>query len=136
MGSLDKATIAHIGIAVKDLDESIKVWRDTLGLTFDGTDEVPGVKMAFFPLGEGSVELVSSTDPDSGLAKFVEKKGGGIHHLCIRVQDIRAALAELKERGVKLIDEEPREGAHGHLVAFIHPKSTGGVLLELLEEHK
>lgn len=134
MSALKGATIAHVGIAVKDLEEYIRLWRDQLGLTFEGTDEVPGVKIAFFPLGEGSVELVQSTDPESGLAKFVEKTGGGMHHLCIRVKDIRAALAELKSKGVKLIDEEPRAGAHGHLVAFIHPKSTGGVLLELTQE--
>lgn len=134
MSALEGATIAHVGIAVKDIEEYIRLWRDQLGLTFEGTDEVPGVKIAFFPLGEGSVELVQSTDPQSGLAKFVEKTGGGIHHLCIRVKDIRAALAELKGKGVKLIDEEPRAGAHGHLVAFIHPKSTGGVLLELTQE--
>lgn len=134
MSALEGATIAHVGIAVKDLEEYIRLWRDQLGLTFEGTDEVPGVKIAFFPLGEGSVELVQSTDPQSGLAKFVEKTGGGIHHLCIRVKDIRSALAELKSKGVKLIDEEPRAGAHGHLVAFIHPKSTGGVLLELTQE--
>ncbi len=136
MSSLDKATVAHIGIAVKDLDESISLWRDKLGLRFDGVDEVPGVKVAFFPLGESSVELVASTEAGSGVAKFVEKTGGGVHHICLKVPDIRAALAELKERGVRLIDEEPREGAHGHMVAFVHPKSTGGVLLELLEEHK
>ena len=134
MSSLNKATISHIGIAVKDLDESIKLWKETLGFDYEGTDDVPGVKVAFFPLGEGAVELVQSTDPNSGLAKFVEKNGGGIHHLCVRVKDIRAALAEMKGRGVKLIDEEPRVGAHGHLVAFVHPKNTGGVLLELLEE--
>lgn len=134
MSALKGATIAHVGIAVKDLEEYIRLWRDELGLTFEGTDEVPGVKIAFFPLGEGSVELVQSTEPNSGLAKFVEKTGGGMHHLCIRVKDIRAALAELKSKGLKLIDEEPRTGAHGHLVAFIHPKSTGGVLLELTQE--
>ena len=136
MSSLDKAEIAHIGVAVKDLDESIKVWRDQIGLPFGGVDEVPGVRVAFFPVGESSIELVMSNDPNSGLAKFVEKSGGGIHHLCLKVPDIRAALAELKSKGVKLIDEEPRVGAHNHLVAFIHPKSTGGVLLEILEEHK
>ena len=94
------------------------------------------MKVAFFPLGESSVELVASTETAGGVAKFVEKTGGGVHHLCLKVPDIRAALAELKERGVRLIDEEPREGAHGHLVAFVHPKAAGGVLLELLEEHK
>ena len=112
MSAFDKATIAHIGIAVKDIEEQIKVWRDQLGLPFEGTDEVPGVKIAFFPLGEGSVELVQSTDPESGLAKFVEQKGGGMHHLCIRVPDINAALAELKQKGLKLIDEKPRTGAY------------------------
>jgi len=136
MSSLDKAKVAHIGVAVKDLDEAIKVYRDQMGLPFGGVDEVPGVKIAFFPVGESSIELVMSTDPNSGLAKFVEKSGGGIHHLCLKVPDIRAALAELKSKGIKLIDEEPRIGAHNHLVAFIHPKATGGVLLELLEEHK
>jgi len=136
MSSLDKAKVAHIGVAVKVLDEAIKVYRDQMGLPFGGVDEVPGVKIAFFPVGESSIELVMSTDPNSGLAKFVEKSGGGIHHLCLKVPDIRAALAELKGKGIKLIDEEPRIGAHNHLVAFIHPKSTGGVLLELLEEHK
>jgi len=136
MSTLDKATIAHIGVAVKNIDEYIRIWRDELGLPFGGTDEVPGVKIALFPLGEGSVELVQSTDPESGLAKFVEKTGGGMHHLCIKVPDIRAALAELKSKGVKLIDQEPRPGAHGHLVAFVHPKSTGGVLLELLQESR
>jgi len=136
MSSLDKAKVAHIGVAVKDLDEAIKVYRDQMGLPFGGVDEVPGVKIAFFPVGESSIELVMSTDPNSGLAKFVEKSGGGIHHLCLKVSDIRAALAELKSKGIKLVDEEPRVGAHNHLVAFIHPKATGGVLLELLEEHK
>jgi len=136
MSSLDKAKVAHIGVAVKDMDEAVKIWRDQIGLPFSGIDEVPGVKIAFFPAGESSIELVMSTDPNSGLAKFVEKSGGGIHHLCLKVPDIRAALAELKGKGVKLIDEEPRVGAHNHLVAFIHPKSTGGVLLELMEEHK
>lgn len=134
MSQLDKATIAHIGVAVKDIEEQTRIWKDVLGLPFDGTDEVPGVKIAFFPLGEGSVELVQSTEPDSGLAKFVEKTGGGMHHLCIKVADIKAALKELKEKGVKLIDQEPRAGAHGHMVAFVHPKSTGGVLLELMQE--
>lgn len=136
MSSLKNAKVAHIGIAVKNLEESIAHWRDTLGFTFQDIDEVKGVKVAFFPLGESSIELVASTDPESALAKFVEKTGGGLHHICVKVPDIRASIAELKSKGVKLIDEEPRVGAHKHLVAFIHPKSTGGVLLELLEEHK
>lgn len=134
MSSLDKAKIDHLGIAVKDLEESIALWRDTLGLTFKDTDDVNGVKVAFFPVGESNIELVQSTDPESGLARFVEKTGGGIHHVCLRVPDLRAALAGLKEKGVRLVDGEPRKGAHGHMVAFLHPKSSGGVLLELLEE--
>ncbi len=134
MSSLDKAVVDHIGIAVKDLDEAISLWKDKIGLPYDGVEEVPGVKVAFFPLGESSIELVAATEPEGGVAKFVEKTGGGVHHICLKVPDIKAALAELKEKGARLIDEEPREGAHGKLVAFIHPKTTGGVLLELSQE--
>lgn len=133
MSLLEKATIAHVGVAVKDLDEAIRIWKDELGFKLESIDEVPGVRIAFFPAGEGSIELVQSTDPNSGLSKYVSEKGGGIHHICVKVPDIRAALSELKGKGLKLIDQEPRKGAHGHLVAFVHPKSAGGVLLELLE---
>ena len=93
-----------------------------------------GVKVAFLPLGEGSVELVQPVTGDSAMARFLEKKGPGFHHLCLRVEDIRAELARLEAAGVQLVDREPREGAHGTLVAFLHPKSTGGVLIELAEK--
>ena len=132
--------INHIGVAVKDLDEAIKLYRDQLGLEFKGTDEVESqkVKVAFFKIGETNIELVAATSPDSPIAKYLEKNREGIHHICFEVDDINRALESLKERGVKLINEEPRKGAHNTLVAFIHPKSTNGVLTEICqvpEEH-
>ena len=132
--------INHIGVAVKDLDEAIKLYRDQLGLEFKGTDEVESqkVKVAFFKIGETNIELVAATSPDSPIAKYLEKNREGIHHICFEVEDINKALESLKERGVKLINEEPRRGAHNTLVAFIHPKSTNGVLTEICqvpEEH-
>jgi len=134
MSFMDNATIDHVGVAVKDLEEAVSLWKDKIGLPYEGIEDVPGVRVAFFPLGESSIELIAATDPDGGVARFVEKTGGGLHHICIKVPDIRAALARLKDEGVRLIDEEPREGAHGKLVAFVHPKYTGGVLLELSQE--
>lgn len=125
--------IDHIGIAVNSIDESLKFWRDTLGVkcTEVETVEDQKVKTAFLPLDDSEVELLEATSPDSPIAKFIEKKGEGIHHLAIRVDDLEKALAELKEKGVKLIDETPRRGAGGAMIAFIHPKATGGILLEL-----
>ena len=127
--------INHIGVAVKDLDEAIKLYRDQLGLEFKGTDEVESqkVKVAFFKIGETNIELVAATSPDSPIAKYLEKNREGIHHICFEVDDINKALNTLKERGVKLINEEPRKGAHNTLVAFIHPKSTNGVLTEICQ---
>ncbi len=127
--------INHIGVAVKDLDEAIKLYRDQLGLEFKGTDEVESqkVKVAFFKIGETNIELVAATSPDSPIAKYLEKNREGIHHICFEVDDINKALSTLKERGVKLINEEPRKGAHNTLVAFIHPKSTNGVLTEICQ---
>lgn len=127
--------INHIGVAVKDLDEAIKLYRDQLGLEFKGTDEVESqkVKVAFFKIGETNIELVAATSPDSPIAKYLEKNREGIHHICFEVDDINKALSSLKERGVKLINEEPRKGAHNTLVAFIHPKSTNGVLTEICQ---
>ncbi len=132
--------INHIGVAVKDLDEAIKLYRDQLGLEFKGTDVVESqkVKVAFFKIGETNIELVAATSEDSPIAKYLEKNREGIHHICFEVDNINEALKELKQRGVKLINEEPRKGAHGTLVAFIHPKSTNGVLTEICqvpEEH-
>ena len=134
---MNKPTLDHIGIAVNDIDTALELYRDKLGFEVSGIDEVPGfgVKVAFLPLGEGQVELVMPVTEDSAIAKFLDKRGPGFHHLCFRVDDIRAELARLEEKGIELVDKEPREGAHGTLVAFLHPKSTGGVLIELAQ-HK
>lgn len=133
---MTKPTLDHIGIAVDNLDEAIDLYREKLGFEVDSVEDVPGfgVKVAFLPLGEGSIELVQPVKEDSAMARFLEKKGPGFHHLCFRVGDIRAELARLADAGVQLVDLEPREGAHGTLVAFLHPKSTGGVLVELAEK--
>lgn len=127
--------LEHIGIATRGIDEAIGFWRDALGLEVVETEEVEEqkVRVAMLPVGEPRVELLEPTSADSPIAKFLEKRGPGIHHIAMRVQDIRATLARLKEKGARLIDEAPRVGAGGCLVAFIHPASSGGVLLELVE---
>ena len=128
-----KATIDHVGIAVADLGASLEFFRDAIGLELEPAEDVPSqrVRAHFLPAGGASVELVEPTSEDSPIAKFTAKRGPGLHHLCLRVDDIVAALAELKTKGVRLIDETPRPGAHHSLVAFIHPSSTHGVLVEL-----
>lgn len=131
-----KTTVVdHIGVAVKSIDEALKFWEGTLGIKCHGVEEVADqkVKTAFLPLNETEVELLEATSPESPVAKFIEAKGEGIHHLAIRVENLEAALAELKEKGVRLIDENPRMGAGGAKIAFLHPKATGGILLELSE---
>jgi len=127
--------IDHLGIAVNSIDEGKKFWSDILGLDFEGAETVTEQKVttAFFPVSESEVELLESTSPDGPVAKYIEKRGAGIQHVAFRVEDIDAALAELKEKGVKLIDQEPRIGAGGARIAFLHPKATGGVLVELCE---
>ena len=127
--------IEHIGIATRSIEESLGFWRDALGLevTHTETVEEQGVNVAMLPVGEPRVERLEPTGPDSPVAKFLEKRGPGIHHIAVRVADIRAALARLKAEGARLIDEEPRVGAGGCLVAFVHPSAAGGVLLELVE---
>jgi len=127
--------INHIGIAVKNLENAIPLYRDQLGMKFEGSEEVTEqkVRVAFLQVGESRVELLEPTSPDSPVAKFLEKNGEGIHHLAYEVDDIEAALAELKEKDVRLIDAQPRNGAHGSLIAFLHPKATGGVLTELCQ---
>ncbi len=127
--------IEHIGIATPRLDDALKFWRDALGLEVVHVEEVAeqGVRVAMLPVGEPRIELLEPTGPASPVAKFLEKRGAGIHHVAVRVPDIRAALARLKESGARLIDEAPRKGAGGCLVAFVHPRSAGGVLLELVE---
>lgn len=128
-----KATLDHIGIAVVDLGASLAFFRDALGLELEPPEEVPsqGVRAYFLQAGEATIELVEPTSESSPVARSIAKRGPGMHHLALRVDDIVQALAELKGRGVRLIDEVPRPGAHHSLVAFIHPASTHGVLVEL-----
>lgn len=127
--------VDHIGIAVKSIDESLKFWEETLGIHCHGVEEVAEqkVKTAFLPLGDTEVELLEGTSEESPVSKFIAAKGEGIHHLAIRVENLEAALEELKVKGVRLIDEKPRIGAGGAKIAFVHPKASGGVLLELSE---
>ena len=127
--------VDHVGIAVKDLAASVKWYEETLGLHSKGTEVVQEqqVTVAFLPCGDSELELLESTSTEGPIARFIEKNGEGIQHIAIRVDDIDAALAELKEKGVRLIDQTPRYGAGGARIAFLHPKATHGVLLELCE---
>ena len=127
--------IDHIGIATNGIEEAARFYLESLGLEIDHTEDVASqkVRVAMLPLGGSRVELLEPTSDDSPISKFLSKRGPGIHHIAVRVADIRAALADLKQKGARLIDDEPRVGAGGCLVAFIHPSSTGGVLLELVE---
>ena len=128
-------TVDHVGIAVSNLDEALAFYRDALGLRIDAPEEVASqrVRAHFIPAGDSALELLEATAVDSPIAKYVAKRGPGLHHITLRVPDIRSALAQLKAKGVRLIDETPREGAHGALVAFVHPASAHGVLVELKE---
>src|SRR6266705_3893983 len=127
--------IDHIGIATRGVDEASRFWRENLGLEPSETEEIAEqkVRVMMLPIGESSIELLEATSPDSPIARFLEKRGPGIHHIALEVKDIRAAMNDLKGRGARLIDQEPRIGAAGCLVAFVHPSSSGGVLLELVE---
>jgi methylmalonyl-CoA epimerase len=127
--------IDHIGIAVADLDAALRFYHHTLGLEAPVIEEVADqkVRTAIFGTGDGRVELLESTDPEGPIGKFVAKRGEGIHHVALRVPDVKAKLMELEAQGIQLIDREPRIGAGGHLIAFLHPKATGGVLLELTQ---
>lgn len=127
--------VDHIGIAVKDMDQAKKFYTEVLGMKAMGEEviEEQKVKVCFIPCGDSEVELLESTSPDGPVAKFIDKNGEGIQHLALRVDNIKAALADLKEQGVRLIDEAPRYGAGGASIAFVHPKATGGILLELSE---
>lgn len=124
--------IDHIGVAVRSIEERASFYR-ALGLIVDGEEAVPEqrVKVAFLPVEGSRIELLEPTAPDSPIARFIEKRGEGLHHLCFRVDDIRATMADLATAGYRLLSEEPQAGAHGALVCFVHPASAGGVLIEL-----
>ena len=128
--------IDHIGIAVESIEKWLGFYKDVLGLDYTGSEEVAEqkVRVAFFKIGESQIELLEPTSDDSPIAKFLEKRGSGIHHIAVKVDDIDAALARHHEVGARLIDNEPRIGAHNMRIAFIHPKTSGGVLLELCED--
>jgi methylmalonyl-CoA/ethylmalonyl-CoA epimerase len=130
--------INHLGIATKGIDEALKFWGNALGLENVHTETVEDqkVRVAMLPLGESRVELLEPTSDDSPISKFLEKRGGGIHHIAIEVDNIEASLAKLKAQGMRLIDQTPRIGAEGCLVAFVHPSASGGVLLELVQTAK
>lgn len=130
--------INHLGIATKGIDEALKFWTDALGLENVHTETVEDqkVRVAMLPLGESRIELLEPTSDDSPISRFLEKRGGGIHHIAVDVDDIEAVLAQLKSKNMRLIDEKPRVGAEGCLVAFVHPSSANGVLLELVQTMK
>jgi methylmalonyl-CoA/ethylmalonyl-CoA epimerase len=130
--------IDHLGIAVGSIEQGKNFWTDVLGLPCEGAETVAEQKVttAFFPVGESEVELLESTAPDGPIAKYLEKRGEGIQHVAFRVDDLEAALEELKAKGIRLIDEKPRIGAGGAKIAFLHPKSTNGVLVELCQRDR
>ncbi len=127
--------VDHIGVAVSNLEEALKTYTDVLGLELQGTEvvEEQKVRVAFMPVGDTEIELLESTDPEGPIAKFIEKRGQGIQHIAFRVDNIEEALERMRQKGVRLIDEKPRYGAGGARIAFLHPKATGGVLVELCE---
>lgn len=127
--------IDHLGIAVKSLEDAIKVYADTLGVSPSEVEEVESqkVRVVFFEVGESRIELLEATSPESPIAKFIEKKGPGFHHVAYGVEDIEQALADARKGGARLLDEKPKDGAHGARIAFIHPKSLAGVLTELCQ---
>ena len=130
--------INHLGIATKGIDEALKFWENALGLENVHTETVEDqkVRVAMLPIGDARIELLEPTSDDSPISKFLERRGGGIHHIAVEVENIEQALAKLKSEGMRLIDETPRIGAEGCLVAFVHPASSGGVLLELVQAVK
>lgn len=130
--------INHLGVAVASIEEALPFYRDTLGMKFSGIEEVPSqlVKVAFLSIGESKIELLEPTSPESPVAKFLEKNGSGVHHVAYGVKDIEATIARLIAGGTRMIDTAPRNGAHGARIAFLHPKSSNGVLTELCEAHE
>lgn len=131
--SLPHAVIAHIGVAVPDLDAALAFYRDVLGLTPGTPEVVDGATIVALPFGESHIELLSPVTTASPVGKFLERRGPGIHHICLRVPDLDQALARCRDLGYQLVDERPRTGHGGHRIAFLHPRSTAGILLELTE---
>ena len=125
--------IAHIGVAVKDTDQAKTLYQDLLSLPVSHEEMLGELKVAFVPIGQTNVELVQSTDPEGVMNKFIDKKGEGIHHIAFEVDDIDQALEELKAKGVPLVDQQARPGAHQAKIAFLHPKGTYGILIELVQ---
>lgn len=132
---MNEHPLDHVGIAVPSLDDALPMWEAIVGSPGTGRErvETQGVEVIFVGAGAGRVELLAPTRPDSPVARFLDRRGSGMHHLCYRVPDIRAALDDFRRQGYELIDQEPRTGAHNHRVAFLHPRTTAGVLIELLE---
>lgn len=131
LASSSRARLAHVGVAVRDLGEALAFYRDVLGLEARPAETADGATVVSLTAGESEIELLASDDPESPIGKFLARRGPGIHHLCYRVPDLDAALARCRDRGYHLIDEAPRPGSHGRRVAFLHPKATAGILLEL-----
>ncbi len=130
--------IDHLGVAVRDLDAAVATYRDVLGFSITGRERLDdrGLEVAFVETGSGRIELIAPTREDSEVSAWLEKRGEGLHHLCVAVADIDAKLADLKAKGARLIDQQPKRGAHGTRVAFVHPKGASGVLLELVEHQR
>jgi methylmalonyl-CoA/ethylmalonyl-CoA epimerase len=129
----DRPSIAHVGVAVPDLEPALAFYRDVLGLEPHAPEVVDGATIASLSFGEAQVELLAPVEPDSPIGKFLDRRGPGIHHICYRVPDLDAALEACRKAGYRLVDEVPRRGAGGRRIAFIHPKSTAGILLELTD---
>ena len=136
MSNPKEIAIQHLGVAVESIDDALAFWRDALGLELKEVEVVEdqGVRVAMLPIGESRIELLEATARETPVGKFLAKRGPGIHHLCVEVDDINAKLDELRAHGARLIDDRPRIGAGGALVAFVHPSSTGGVLIELTQK--
>jgi methylmalonyl-CoA/ethylmalonyl-CoA epimerase len=132
---MNPSHIEHIGIAVRNLAEAVKSYENLFGLSCYNVEEIPDqkVRTAFFQIGQTKIELLESTDPQSSIGKFIEKRGEGVHHVAFAVENLTDALREAEAKGIQLIDKQPRQGAEGLNIAFLHPKSTGGVLIELCE---
>ena len=129
----DRPRIAHVGVAVNDLDAALAFYQDVLGLSPQPAEEADGATIVSLPFGDSEVELLAPLRPDSPIARFLERRGPGIHHICYRVPDLEAALAACRQAGYRLVDEVPRTGAGGRRIAIVHPKATAGILLELSE---